>query len=174
MNVNDIAYMYNSSLNNSGIGGVSSVSSSSSVSVEAAKEALQKAGVSSFSSSLDDEISKITSDALKTNSATADAQKNLSESLTDVERLKAAEFKELAGALDHSVLGNMVEGATDKDLALMSEEMLGSSKGKEVLSKLMEGHFNNIVLSGSDDDNESNAFDQATDAFSEIQKNIGE
>ena len=162
MNVNDIAYMYNSAINNTQTG---SVTSASSIAAGAAKEALQKAGVTNFSESLGDEISKLN---LNSQTSTAvNASKSLSDSLTDVERLKAAEFKELAGALDHSVLGNMIEGATDKDLALMSEEMLGSSKGREVLSKLMEGHFNNIVLSDSDDDNESKAFDQAADTFSD-------
>ena len=143
MNVNEIAYMYNSALTNGGVSQTGSVSLEKSL--QAAKETLEKSGVEGFSSSLNEEISK----------------------LNDDERVKAAEFRELAGALDHSVLGNMVEGATDKDLALMSEEMLGTSKGREVLSKLMEGHFNSIVLSGKEDNEDTNSFARESDTFTD-------
>lgn len=142
MNVNEISYMYNSALNGLSVEGAPGVSSKQ---IEAAKEALNKAGVNGFSASLNEEVSK----------------------LTDEERAKAIEFRELAGALDHSVLGNMVEGASDKDLALMSEEMLGSSKGREVLSKLMEGHFNSMVLGNTDKDDDDEEIDSSlnTDSY---------
>ena len=143
MNVNEIAYMYNSALTNVRVSQTGSVSLEKSL--QAAKETLEKSGVEGFSSSLNEEISK----------------------LNDDERVKAAEFRELAGALDHSVLSNMVEGATDKDLALMSEEMLGTSKGREVLSKLMEGHFNSIVLSGKEDDEDADSFARESDTFTD-------
>ncbi|MCR4618841.1 MAG: hypothetical protein K5669_11740 [Lachnospiraceae bacterium] len=132
MNINEIAYMYNSALNNTALGATESATYEKQIA--AAKEALEKAGVSGFSGSLEEEVSK----------------------LTDEESKRATEFKALASALDHSVLGDMVEGATEKDLALMSEEMLGTSKGREVLSKLMEGHFNNMVLGGKDDHDNDN------------------
>ncbi|MBQ8138433.1 MAG: hypothetical protein IJ195_03145 [Lachnospiraceae bacterium] len=137
MNVNEISYMYNSALNGLSVEGTKSVNYEKQI--DAAKEALKKAGASGFSSSLNEEVSK----------------------LTDEERTRAIEFRELAGALDHSVLGNMVEGATDKDLALMSEEMLGSSKGREVLSKLMEGHFNSMVLGNNDKDEDEEEIDSS-------------
>ena len=137
MNVNEISYMYNSALNGLSVEGTKSVNYEKQI--DAAKEALKKAGAEGFSSSLSEEVSK----------------------LTDEERARAIEFRELAGALDHSVLVNMVEGATDKDLALMSEEMLGSSKGREVLSKMMEGHFNSMVLGNNDKDDDEEEIDSS-------------
>lgn len=140
--------MYNSSLTNSAIGGAAS-SKSVAQTLNAAKEALEKSGNTGFSASLGEEISKLTADGL-----------------SKEETAKVTEFRELAGALDHSVLGNMVEGATDKELAALSEDLLGSGKGREVLSKLMEGHFENIVLSDYEDD-DKNSFSESSDTFSD-------
>ncbi len=144
MNVNEIAYMYNSALNGREV--TKTGAASLEESIKTAKAEMEKNGVTGFSSSLGEEIAKINDD----------------------DRAKAVEFRELAGALDHSVLKSMVEGASDKDLALMSEEMLGTSKGREVLSKLMEGHFNSMVLSGTDDDDDdSSSFSQESDTFTD-------
>ncbi len=147
MNVNDIAYMYNSSPAGSVAGGVSPAKSVTQT-LEAVKENLEKSGNSGFSASLGEEISKLTAG-----------------DLTDAEAKRVSEFRELAGALDRSVLGNMVDGATDKELAALSEDLLGSGKGREVFSRLMEGHFENIVLSDKDDEKDS--FDKASDTFSD-------
>ena len=79
---------------------------------------------------------------------------------------KAAEFRKLATALDGSVLGTMTSNATDKDLAALSDDLLGSKGGREVLSKLMEGHFNSIAMSDSDDDKADKLIDNSVDSFS--------
>ena len=158
MNVNDIAFMYNSAMTDSSIGATSAVSKTGKITEELQnlRNEAEKNGTTNakFSAALGEEIAKISE-----NGKTSD--------LSSQELSKVSEFRALAGALDHSVLGNMVEGASDKELAQLSEELLGSSKGRETLSKLVEGHFTNMVLDSSDDDDEKNAFSNETDSFTE-------
>ncbi len=158
MNVNDIAYMYNSAMTDSSVGAVLSSTKTGRITEElrALKTEMEKKGVgndSKFSDALGEEISKIT-------------ESGKTSELSSQELAKVSEFRALAGALDHSVLGNMVEGASDKELAQLSEELLGSSKGRDTLSKLVEGHFTNMVLDASDDDND-HGFSDAADSLND-------
>ena len=108
-----------------------------------------------FSAALSEEVSKL-SDAYKS-SATEDS-KNAE---------KVADFRKLASTLDGSVLGTMTANATDADIAALSDDLLGTGKGREVLAKLMEGHFNNIVMSDSDDDSDKDILDNTVDSYNE-------
>ena len=108
-----------------------------------------------FSAALSEEVSKL-SDAYKL-SATEDS-KNAE---------KVADFRKLASTLDGSVLGTMTANATDADIAALSDDLLGTGKGREVLAKLMEGHFNNIVMSDSDDDSDKDILDNTVDSYNE-------
>ncbi|MCQ2526455.1 MAG: hypothetical protein MJ130_06790 [Lachnospiraceae bacterium] len=108
-----------------------------------------------FSAALSEEVSKI-SDAYK--SSAAEDSKNAE---------KVADFRKLASTLDGSVLGTMTANATDADIAALSDDLLGTGKGREVLAKLMEGHFNNIVMSDSDDDSDKDILDNTVDSYNE-------
>lgn len=108
-----------------------------------------------FSAALSEEVSKL-SDAYKS-SATEDS-KNAE---------KVADFRKLASTLDGSMLGTMTANATDADIAALSDDLLGTGKGREVLAKLMEGHFNNIVMSDSDDDSDKDILDNTVDSYNE-------
>lgn len=108
-----------------------------------------------FSAALSEEVSKL-SDAYKS-SATEDS-KNAE---------MVADFRKLASTLDGSVLGTMTANATDADIAALSDDLLGTGKGREVLAKLMEGHFNNIVMSDSDDDSDKDILDNTVDSYNE-------
>ena len=158
MNVNDIAFMYNSALTDSSLGATSAVTRTGKITEELQNlrdEAEKNGGTTNakFSAALGEEIAKITE-----NGKTSE--------MSSQELSKVSEFRALAGALDHSVLGNMVEGASDKELAQLSEELLGCSKGRETLSRLVEGHFTNMVLDSSNDDDDD-AFSNVTDSFTE-------
>ena len=108
-----------------------------------------------FSAALSEEVSKL-SDAYK--SSAAEDSKNAE---------KVADFRKLASTLDGSVLGTMTANATDADIAALSDDLLGTGKGREVLAKLMEGHFNNIVMSDSDDDSDKDILDNTVDSYNE-------
>lgn len=109
-----------------------------------------------FSAALSEEVSKL-SEAYKS-SATEDS-KNAE---------KVADFRKLASTLDGSVLGTMTANATDADIAALSDDLLGTGKGREVLAKLMEGHFNNIVMSDSDDDDsDKDILDNTVESYNE-------
>lgn len=112
--------------------------------------------VNAFSAALSEEVDKI-----------YDAYKDGTLTKTD-DAAKAAEFKELVEALDGSVLGSMTANASEADLITLSNDLLGTGGGRDVLAKLMEGHFNSIVMSDSDDDdNENDIFDNAVDSYNE-------
>ncbi len=158
MNVNDIAFMYNSALTDSSLGATSAVTRTGKITEELQNlrnEAEKNGGTTNakFSAALGEEIAKI-------------SENGKTSELSSQELSNVSEFRALAGALDHSVLGNMVEGASDKELAQLAEELLGSSKGRETLSKLVEGHFTNMVLDSSNDDDD-NAFSDAADSFTD-------
>lgn len=108
-----------------------------------------------FSAALSEEVSKL-SDAYK--SSAAEDSKNAE---------KVADFRKLASTLDGSVLGTMTANATDADIAVLSDDLLGTGKGREVLAKLMEGHFNNIVMSDSDDDSDKDILDNTVESYNE-------
>lgn len=62
------------------------------------------------------------------------------------------EFSELASVIDGSVLGNINDVTALKSL---SEDLMSSGSGREVLAKLAEGHMNSIVLDDSDNNDDS-------------------
>lgn len=115
-----------------------SVQSSSNASAISSKESKETTteAIASFSKSLDEEVSKI------------------------------SQITELASVLDNTVLGNIVKNSSEADLQTLSEDLLGSSGGREVLARLMDGQFNSIVLTDSED-SDDNALDGAMDTFSE-------
>ena len=119
-------------------------------------DSVSSQGKVSFSSALDEEVSKI-----------AENYKDIAINGAD-ESKKVAEFKELADILDGSILGTMTKNATDSDLQKLSEDLLGTGGGREVLSKLMEGHFNSIVLSDSDEEDHSeDIVNKSVDSYNE-------
>lgn len=105
------------------------------------------------------------------NTASAESTEGTSEfaSALNEEVSKITEFKELAEALDGSVLESMTANASDSDLATLSEDLLGTGGGREVLAKLMEGHFDSIAMSDSDSDDSDDSdsiSDSLTDTYS--------
>lgn len=88
-------------------------------------------------------------------------------SLSDASKL--SQFSELANALDKSVLGNL---ASYTDLTSLSEDLLGTSGGREVLSKLCEGQLNSIVLTDKSDNDSTgitNNLNSYTNSIKETQ-----
>lgn len=73
-----------------------------------------------------------------------------------------SEMKSMASVLDKSVLGNVF---SEKDLASLSEDLLGSSSGRKVISELAEGHLNAIVL--TDNKDEGTKIENSLDSYSE-------
>lgn len=73
-----------------------------------------------------------------------------------------SEMKSMASVLDKSVLGNVF---SEKDLASFSEDLLGSSSGRKVISELAEGHLNAIVL--TDNKDEGTKIENSLDSYSE-------
>ena len=62
-----------------------------------------------------------------------------------------SEFSQLAEAMSGSVLGSI----TDTDsLQALSDDLMSTGSGREVLTKLAEGHLNSIVLTEDDDDDD--------------------
>lgn len=88
-------------------------------------------------------------------------------SALDEEVSKITEFKELANALDGSVLESMTANASDSDLATLSDDLLGTGGGREVLAKLMDGHFKSIAMTDSDDDSDSDNSDSISDSLTD-------
>ncbi len=83
-------------------------------------------------------------------SKTSDFSTLLSEEIKNL-----TEFNELASVIDGSVLGSISDVSALKSL---SEDLMSTGSGREVLSKLAEGHLNSIVLDDSTDSDDSKSF----------------
>ena len=94
----------------------------------------------------------------------AEFAKLLSENIT-----KLTQMSELSDALDKTVLGNYDATA----LSALSEELLNTSSGREVIAKLSEGQLNAIVLTDDDDEDDnddsgiSNTINSLTDVMAQ-------
>lgn len=155
MNVSDLQSLTYSTAGISANVSTTGINNGSSGSVTKTDSTSGQNGVA-FSSALSEEVSKL-----------VDTYKDKVTGETE-DSSKVTDFKKLASVLDGSVLGTMTANATDSDLAALSEDLLGTGGGREVLAKLMEGHFNSIVMSDSnDDDNEKDVLDNAVDSYNE-------
>jgi len=155
MNVSDLQSLIYSAAGTT-VNTTSSVSSTGTSNSTAQTEGASGQNTTAFSAALNEEVSKL-----------CDTYKDTVVSDTE-EASKVTDFKKLASALDGSILGTMTANASDSDLAALSEDLLGTGGGREVLAKLMEGHFNSIVMSDSDDeDSENDVLDNAVDSYNE-------
>lgn len=153
MNVSDLQSLIYST---AGIGSTTSAGSMTSVGNANTKEVSTSGqNVNAFSEALSEEVGKLTESYKE--KAAGEVEDNK----------KVADFKKLAAALDGSVLDTVIKNASDSDLQALSNDLLGSSGGREVLSKLMEGHFNSIAMSDSDDDDEKDVLNDTVDSYNQ-------
>jgi len=92
---------------------------------------------------------------------------------------EVSELQQLSSVLNGSVLGSI----TDADsLKALSDDLLGTGSGREIISKLAEGHLNSIVLSDNNNDDDSNSitssltssYEQTVDDSSNLQSILEE
>lgn len=77
-------------------------------------------------------------------------------SLLTKETNNYSQMNSLAAVLNKSVLGSVASNTGD--LAALSEELLSTGSGREVVAQLAEGHLNAIAMSdGDEDDDESSS-----------------
>ena len=82
------------------------------------------------------------------------------------EASKVSDLTALAGVLDSSVLNSMIAGSTD--LSQLSEDLLNTSSGRSVMQQMIDSHFDDLVLSESDDDDEDRSvLDNLNNAYTE-------
>ncbi len=153
MNVSDLQSLIYSAAGTNAAGNVVSTSAVKSTTMT---DASVGQSVNAFSQALGEEIDKL-----------KEAYKDQAVNEND-EASQIAEFKKLVSALDGSVLGNITANATDSDLIALSKDLLGTGGGREVLAKLMDGHFNSIVMNDSEDeDKDDDVLNNQIDSFNQ-------
>lgn len=90
-----------------------------------------------------------------------------------------SQMNSLAAVLDKSVLGSVA--TTGTDLQALSEELLSTGSGREVIAQLAEGHLDAIAMSDGDEEDESTSITNAlqetttdTDTLNQILDKLNE
>ena len=146
--------------------GITDPSSLSAVSKQLAANSLAGTGVSSsvqaeFQSLLDAETAKLTG-AETVEAASSATTVSATSGLTDLD-----EMRQLISALDKSVMGSVAESLNEEEMAA---DLLADPTGAgKVIDQLVSGHFNSIVMTSSDDseDTEDSLKSEVSDSLTE-------
>lgn len=113
-------------------------------------------------------IEKLKQTAVENKSSSVSIDKETTESFSEMFKKEISnytEMNELKNVLGGSVLGSLSGGM---DISALSEDLLNTQGGREVISKLAEGHLNSIVLTDNSlDDNESSGIVNMMDEYNE-------